>query len=69
MLQISENDTTTSSTDFLENKNKKLDTIVNIYETNLKNMNYNFDLKIDDKYIPIHVSITLKMLQNIFQDI
>ena len=23
-------------------------------------MNYNFDLKIDDKYIPIHVSITLK---------
>ena len=60
MLQISENDTTTSSTDFWKTKIKGLDTIVNIYEANLKNMNYNFDLKIDDKYIPIHVSITLK---------
>ena len=61
MLQISENDTTTSSTDFWKTKIKGLDTIVNIYEANLKNMNYNFDLKIDDKYIPIHVSIRVML--------
>lgn len=60
MLQISEKDTTTSSTDFWKTKIKGLDTILNIYEANLKSMKYNFDLKIDDKYIPIHVSITLK---------
>lgn len=52
-------ETKSTDIDFWKIKIKGLSTIIEIYEKHLKDLEYNFDLKLDKKFVPIKAKIEL----------